>query len=87
MSLNFLQNFNVIKKNLWDFFGSSVVKNPSHNAGDVGSSLVGELESHMCWSNEACTIARELECHNEAYYTMQQKSHMPKLRPNAAKYF
>ena len=81
VSLNFLQNFDVIKKNLWDFPGSSVVKNPPHNAGDVGSSLVGELGSHMPWSNYSCTIARELECHNEAYCMMQQKSYVPPLDP------
>ena len=35
-----------------DFTGGAVVKNPSANAGDTGSSP-GPGRSHMLWSNEA----------------------------------
>ena len=38
-----------ILKNIWDFPGGAVVKNPRANAGDTGSSP-GPGRSHMPWS-------------------------------------
>ena len=38
------------KRNLWDFPGDAVVKNPPANAGDTGS-IPGPGRSHMLWSN------------------------------------
>ena len=37
-------------KDVWDFPGGAVVKNPPANAGDTGSSP-GPGRSHMPWSN------------------------------------
>ena len=37
-------------KHSWDFPGGTVVKNPTANAGDTGSSP-GPGRSHMPWSN------------------------------------
>ena len=39
-----------IKKDIRDFPGGTVVKNPPANAGDTGSSP-GPGRSHMPWSN------------------------------------
>ena len=38
------------KMKCWDFPSGAVVKNPSANAGDTGSSP-GPGRSHMLWSN------------------------------------
>ena len=40
-------------KNVWDFPGGAVVKNPPDNAGNLGSSP-GPGRSHMPQSNKAC---------------------------------
>ena len=62
-----------IKASKRNFLGGPVVKNPPSNVGDVGSSLVRELRSHMLWS------------HSERHCMMQRRSHMPQLRPTSVK--
>ena len=41
---------NLLKMQIWDFPGGTVVKNPPANAGDMGLSP-GPGRSHMPWSN------------------------------------
>ena len=50
IQLNEIQKVKVKKKNLRDFPGGTVVKNPPANAGDMGSSP-GPGRSHMPWSS------------------------------------
>ena len=45
-----VEYYSVIKKNVADFPGSSVVKNPSVNAGDTGS-IPGLGRFHMPWGS------------------------------------
>ena len=59
-----------------DFPGSPVVKNPPCYAEDSGSSLARELRSHMVTKPKS---------HKKISHMMQQRLHMPQLRPDAAK--
>ena len=47
--------FQAEKAKAWVFPAGPVVKNPPPNAADMGSSLVGELRSHMLWDNSKPT--------------------------------
>lgn len=76
-----------------------VVKNPPCSTGDLGStSLVMGLRSYMLQSNQArnpnywacmpwasVNTTREPEHHSERSGMMQQRSHLPQPRPEAAK--
>ena len=49
--------FQAEKAKAWEFPAGPVVKNPPSSAGDVGSSLVGELRSRMPRGNSKPTHA------------------------------
>ena len=49
-SYNVIRHKEHTNKQLRDFPGGAVVKNPSANAGDMGS-MPGPGRSHMPWSN------------------------------------
>ena len=42
--------FHLKKKEIWDFPGGTVIKNPPANAGHMGS-IPGPGRYHMSWSN------------------------------------
>ena len=83
-----------------DFPGGPVVKNPLPMQGTRVRSLVGELRSHMPWGNYAHApqllsmeaTTREPACRNKepthhsgGSHMPQRRSHVPPLRPDAAK--
>ena len=43
----------------WDVPGGPVVKSPPSNTGDMASTPVGELGSHMSWANQIHTLQLE----------------------------
>ena len=81
----------IVKKNKQDFPGGPVIKNLPCNAGDVGSIPgQGTKIPHALEQLSLCATATEPTCSAacapqlESLHHMQ-RSHMPQLRPNAAK--
>ena len=72
--------------NAWAFPGGPVVKDPSCNAEDAGSIPDQETKiPHATGQLSLYTTAREPVHHSTQPYMAQWRSHMPKLKLNAAK--
>ena len=63
-----------------------MVKNLSCNAEDMGSVPGWGTEIlHAMGQISLCTTTGESMRHNERFYVMQPRSHVPQVRPNTAK--